>query len=302
MRGFWQKCIKQKYLIFMVLPGFLILLLFHYYPIYGLQIALKDYNIGLGISGSPWAQPLTKWFSMFLKTPNAPRLFSNTLLLGFYSLLFNFPAPIFLALLINEVQNTKFKKTVQTISYLPHFISTVIIVGLLKELFSYSGPVNALLANLGAGRINFMTESGWFRTLFIGSAIWKEVGWGTIIYLAALSGIDPEMYEAAGIDGANRWHKMIYITLPFILPTISILFILDSGRILNADFQKVMLMYNPEVYKTADIVNTYTFREGFENMRYSYSSAVGLMMSVISFIFLLVTNQVSKRLSDNSLL
>jgi putative aldouronate transport system permease protein len=297
----WTVCLKQRYLILMVVPGVVVLLLFHYYPIYGLQIAFKNFNIGLGITGSPWAEPITKWFSMFLKNPLALRLFRNTLLLGLYSMFWGFPAPIVLALIINEVRGTKFKRLVQTITYLPHFISTVIIVGLVKEIFSFTGPINALLTSVGLSRIHFMTEPDWFRSLFIGSAIWQGVGWGTIIYLAALSNIDQELYEAAGMDGANRLHKMFYITIPSIMPTVAVLFILNSGSMLNTDFQKIILMYNPQTYETADIVSTYSYREAFETMRYSYSAAVGFLMSLISFLFLWITNKVSHSLSENSL-
>ena len=298
---FFSECLKQKYLIFMTLPGITVMLLFHYYPIYGIQIAFKNFNIGLGITGSPWAEPFLKWFNLFFSNPLIGRLFRNTLLLGFYSMLWSFPAPIILALIFNEVRSTKYKRVVQTISYLPHFISTVIIVGLLKEIFSFTGPINSFFKQFGIVPINFMSEPGWFRTLFIGSGIWQGVGWGTIIYLAALSNIDVELYEAADMDGANRIQKMIYITIPSILPTVAVLFILNSGSMLNADFQKVLLMYNPQTYATADIISTYSYREAFETMRYSYSAAVGLLMSLISFIFLWFTNKVSKTLSENSL-
>jgi putative aldouronate transport system permease protein len=294
------KDIKKQYLlIFMVLPMFLVILIFHYFPIYGVQIAFKDYKASLGITGSPWIG--LKHFEAFLSNPFAFRTIKNTVLLSLYGLLWGFPAPIVLAILINEIKNKFFKRMVQTVSYLPYFLSTVIIVGMLKNFASLSGLFNQFVARLGHESIHFFGRPEWFRTLYIGSGIWQGVGWGTIIYLAALTGVNTELYDAAAIDGANRFQRIWHISLPAILPTICILLILNTGSILSANFEKVLLMYNANTYRTADVISTYVYREGIENAKISYTSAVGLFSSVVSFILLFITNSVSERLSGNSL-
>lgn len=251
----------------MVLPAFVVVLIFSYLPMYGVLIAFKNFTIIKGVWGSPWVG--FKWFKLFFDNPMWWRLMRNTVLLGFYSLLFGFPAPIILALLLNEIKFNPLKRTIQTISYLPHFISIVIIVGMLKELASLNGLFNNLIVRFGGESILFFSESEWFRPLYVVSGIWQNIGWGAIIYLAALSGIDPELYESAVIDGANRFRRAMHITIPSILPTISILFILRIGGILSADFQKVLLMYNALTFETADIIATFVYREGILNARYS---------------------------------
>jgi len=203
---------------------------------------------------------------------------------------------------MNEIGHMIFKKAVQTVTYLPYFLSTVIIVGILKNFSTVDGGLfNEILKFFGAGPILFFNKPEWFRTLYIGSGIWQGVGWGTIIYLAALSGVDTELYDAADIDGANRFGRILHITLPAIIPTVSILMILNVGSILGADFQKVMLMYNPNIYNVADVIQSYVYREGITGAKFSYTSAVGLFTSVASFILLFLTNQISKRMSGNSL-
>lgn len=296
----WKKMKKQKILIFMIIPAFLIVLVFNYFPMYGILMAFQDYKMAYGIWGSEWIG--LENFRTFFSNPLAVRTIKNTILLGLYSFLWSFPAPIILALLINELANQRFKKIVQTISYLPYFLSTVIIVGMLKDFCSVNGGLfNQIITALGGSPINFFSESQWFRTLYIGSGIWQGVGWGTIIYLAALSGVDVELYEAATIDGANRFQKMRNITLPAILPTVTILMIMNVSGILGSDFQKVMLMYSPQTYEVADVIGTYTYREGIEGARYSYTTAVGLFTSVISLILLSITNFICKKLTENSL-
>ncbi|MDR1263637.1 MAG: ABC transporter permease subunit [Oscillospiraceae bacterium] len=295
----WLTCIKQRWLLLMIVPAVATLVLFHYYPIYGLQIAFKNYNMGLGIWGSKWVG--FKWFTSFLKSPYAPRLLRNTLLLGLYSLMWSFPLPIIFSIMVNELRSNKLKRSVQTISYLPHFISSVVVVGLVKELFASDGIVNAALTKaFHITPIMFFTMPSMFRSLFIGSGIWQEMGWSSIIFLAALTNVDVELYEAAYIDGATRWQRIKFITFPSILPTVTILLILNVGKMLSMDFQKVLLMYNEQIYETADIISTYTYREGIDRMRYSYSAAVDLFMSVVSFVFLIMTNTIVKRLSDNA--
>jgi putative aldouronate transport system permease protein len=283
----------------MVLPGILVVFIFHYIPIYGLVISFKDFNVVKGIFDSPWVG--LKWFITFFKNPYAPRLIRNTVLLSLFWLMWSFPLGIVFALLINELASTKFKKTVQTISYLPYFISTVIIIGMLKELTSYSGIINTFLMNIGIDPIGFFQNPKYFRSLYIISGIWQSLGWSTIIYLAAIAGVSAELYEACIVDGANRFQRVIHVTIPAILPTIMILLILNMGSILSSDVQKILLMYSEQTYETADVIGTYMYREGIMGSKYSYTTAVGLMLSAISFVFVFATNQISKKLTENSL-
>jgi putative aldouronate transport system permease protein len=297
--AFWRECAIQKQLIFMVIPGVLIVLIFNYIPMYGAAIAFQKYDATKGVLGSEWVG--LKYFEMFFDNPLAWRLIKNTFLLGFYTLLFSFPAPIILALLLDQVRNTRFKKAIQTISYFPHFISMVVIVGLIKEFFAIDGLFNELRLLLGYDAVSFLTKPEWFRTVFIGSGIWQGIGWGTIIYLAALSNVDPQLNEAATIDGANRWHKVKYISWPTILPTTTILLIFAISGILGSDFQKVLLMYSPANYSTADIIPTYVYREGLQGGRYEYTAAIGLLMNLVSCGLIIIANYVSRKISENSL-
>ncbi|HHY81620.1 MAG TPA: sugar ABC transporter permease [Clostridiales bacterium] len=294
-----KRFIQQRWLIAMIVPAFLILFIFHYIPIYGIVIAFKNYRAPLGIWGSKWVG--FKYFIQFFQNPFHWRVLRNTVLLGLYSFLWGFPAPIILSLLLNEVKHARYKRFVQTISYLPYFISVVIIVGIMKEMLAMDGIINNTIAALGGERIGFFIEPKYFRSLYVISGIWQGLGWGTIIYLAALAGVDVELYESAIIDGANRWHQMWHITLPSIMPTIVVLMILNVRGILGSDTQKILLMYNPSTYETADTIQTYVFREGIEGAQYSYSTAVGLLMSVISFIILYITNKIAQKTSDYSL-
>jgi putative aldouronate transport system permease protein len=287
-------------LYLMAVPGLLNLAVFKFLPMYGVIIAFQQYNPALGIFGSRWVG--FQHFVRFFNDPYCYRILRNTLVLGFYSLVFGFPAPIILALLLNEVRFSGAKRVMQTVSYMPHFLSTVIVVGLLIDLTSLSqGKVNDLIALFGGTRINFMGRPEWFRLLYVSSGIWQGVGFGSIIYLAALSGVNPELYEAAIIDGANRWQQMVNITIPCIMPTVTILLILAVGGIVGNDFQKIFLMYNPSTYETADVVSTYVYRAGIEGASFSYSSAVGLFLAAIAFVFLFVTNKIAKTASTFSL-
>jgi putative aldouronate transport system permease protein len=283
----------------MSLPGLAVLIIFSYVPMYGILIAFKNYRVNLGIMGSPWVG--LQWFRQFFSNPFALRTVRNTLVIGFYSLLFGFPAPILLALLFNELKNGWFKKTVQTLSYYPHFVSTVIIVGFLYTFCASDGLFNMIVRFFGHAPITFISDSRWFRFLYISSGIWQSVGFGTIIYLAALSGIDPTFYDVAEMDGANRFQKVLNVTLPHIRPTIVILFILAVGGLFNADTQKILLLYNAQTYETADVIGTYVYREGIQGARFEYSSAVGLFQTAINFFFLVATNQIAKKLNDTSL-
>ncbi len=298
-RSVWQRIYRCRSLYLMLLPAFAVTLVFHYFPMGGLVIAFKNYKVSKGIWGSAWVG--MKWFKQFISNPYAGRIIRNTFLTGSISFAFTFPAPILLALLFNEIGNLRYKKLVQTVSYVPHFISTVIIVGMLKNFTSRLGMINNMIAALGGERILFFTRPEWFRTLYVVSALWQGLGWGTIIYLAALSGIDPGLYEAAVLDGATRFQKAWYITIPALIPTISTLFILSVPGIIGTDTEKILLMYSTATYETADVIGTYIHREGIENANYSYSSAVGFALSCVSFIVLFVTNTISKHISENSL-
>lgn len=297
--GFLKKVGKQKILIAMALPACILLFLFNYLPMYGALIAFKNYRIGSGILAGKWVG--FKHFIDFFKNPYAWRLIKNTFILAIYSIIWSFPAPIILALLLNELKNPRYKKAVQTITYLPHFISSVIIVGMLKNFASENGLFNQLIAAMGGEKINFFMETSWFRTMFIGSALWQSIGWNSIVYLAALSNVDVQLYEAATIDGANRFHKLIYVTLPAIVPTVMVLLILQMGSVLNQDYQKVLLMYNSQTYEVADIITTYSYREGIEGARYSYSAAIGLLTSAVSAVLLITTNKISDKLTGESM-
>lgn len=298
--GFLRTCIRQRQLLILAAPAFIVVFLFHYIPMYGIVVSFQDYSIVSGVFRSPWVG--LRWFKSFFNNVFAFRIIRNTFLLGFYNFAFSFPAPIILAILLNELGSKVFKRTMQTLSYFPSFISAVIIVGMLKELAGLEGPINGFMSRLGMPGIQFFARPRWFRTLYITSGMWQNLGVGTIIYLAALTQINMELYEAAAIDGANRFRKIVHVTLASIAPTIIILMILNVGQMLrNADTQKVLLMYSPLNYETADIIGTYVFRQGILAANFSYSTAVGLLMSVVSFVFLYGTNLLSRRISDTSL-
>lgn len=286
-------------LYLMVLPGVLGFLLFSYVPMYGIIIAFKQYDLILGFDGSPWVG--LKHFQSFFADPYAVRVVKNTLLLGLYSLIFGFWPPILLALLLNELTSKWWKKFFQSVSYLPHFIAMVVVVGMMMELLGANGPVNLLLGSLGMEPIAFFNESSFFRTLFVGSGIWQGIGWGSILYLAALTGIDPELYEASYMDGANRFRRIWHISLPGMLPTITILFILHASDVINVGFEKAYLMSNPAIYEVGDVIQTYVYRRGIIDRNFSYATAVGLLNSVAAFLILYVTNRASRALKQNSL-
>ena len=284
----------------MVIPGVIAFFLFSYLPMFGIYISFTDYQPGKALFSGKFVG--LKWFTMFLNNAMSFRILRNTFLLGLYSLLWGFPAPILLALLLNEISNVKFKRLVQTVTYLPHFVSSVIVVGMMMEICSRDGAVNQIRHLFGfSDIIQFLADPKYFRTIFISMGIWQGLGWGTIIYLAALTNVNVELYEAAVIDGANRLQRCWHITIPEILPTVSILLILSVGSILYSDSQKILLLYNPQIYETADVIGTYTYREGIQNARYAYTSAVGLFLSILSFIMVFGSNMVSKHVTRNSL-
>ena len=292
----WKKIKKCKYLYIMMLLPIIYYILFHYLPLYGVLIAFKDYKIAKGVWGSPWVG--FKWFEKFLADPYFWKLVKNTLLLNIYGLLWGFPVPILLALMLNEVTNAKFKRAIQTVSYLPHFISTVVVCGMVMNFLSLDGIINQIIAAFGFDKIQFMVLPEWFRTIFTASGIWQTCGWTSIIYLSALTSVDQEILEAAMIDGANRFQR---ITLPSIAPTISIMLIMQIGRLMSLGYEKIILLYNGSTYETADVISTYVYRRGILSADFSYSTAVGLFQSVIGVILLVASNQISKKLSDSSL-
>ncbi|MCI8623909.1 MAG: sugar ABC transporter permease [Provencibacterium sp.] len=290
---------RNKYIYLMLLPVVAYFLIFHYQPMYGATIAFKDFLPNKGIMGSPWVG--LKHFKSFFLSPSAFQVIRNTIVINLFDLLFGFPAPILLALLLNEINASWFKRSVQTVTYMPHFISLVVICGILRDFTSMNGLFNSLRGLFGLDPVLFLSESSWFRPLYIGSDIWQGVGWGSIIYIAALAGVDQELYEAAKIDGAGRWRRMVSITLPGIAPTIILMLIMRVGRMMSLGSEKVLLLYSPVIYETADVISTFTYRKGLLESNYSYSAAVGLFNSLINFILLLTVNKISKKVSETSL-
>jgi putative aldouronate transport system permease protein len=290
---------KNKTLYLMILPVLAFYIVFLYSPMYGAIIAFKDYIPMKGILKSEWVG--LKNFLDFVNNPYFSRILSNTLILSVSNLVFGFPIPILLALLMNELKNARFKKTVQTITYLPYFISLVVVCGLIKDFTSSSGVITTLFQKFGYDGQAMLQKSELFRPIYILSEIWQRMGWDSIIYLAALTGIDHAQYEAARIDGAGRFKQLLNITLPGILPTVVIMLILRIGGLLSVGFEKVILLYNPVTYETADIISSYVYRKGIVEFNWSFSTAVGLFNSVLSFILLIAANKISKKVSQNSL-
>lgn len=299
-----QKFNKKRFLAdyqlyLMVLPFMLYFLVFAYKPMIGLKIAFQDYSIFKG-NASPWVgfDNFTKFFS----TPYFGRILRNTLMISGYSLIFSFPAPIILALLLNEVRSKKYKSFVQTATYLPHFVSAVVVCGMVTNFLApTSGIVNIVLNKLGFDSVYFLSKPEYFRTIFIVQGIWQGTGYSSIVYLAALGGIDMELYEAAQIDGCNRWKQTLHVTLPGLLPTIVTLFIISVGNILNVGYEKIILLYQPVTYETADVINTYVYRMGIEGSDYGLSTAVGLFNSVVNFLFVAIANTISNKVNGMGL-
>ena len=292
---------KFKYL--MILPVLVYLALFCYKPMYGIIIAFKNYKVARGIEKSPWVGLF--WFENFFNDPYFFRLLRNTFTISGLTILFGFPAPILLALLLNEVHNNKFKRTVQTITYMPYFISLVVLCSLIKIYCQQNGLFSDIVAFFGGTKQNWLQDPRYFRLIYVLSDIWQGIGWNSIIYLAALSGIDQEQYEAARIDGANRFQQVLHVTLPGLLPTITILFILRMGNILNVGYEKILLLYQPTTYEVADVFSTYTYRISLGSTtgqpQYSLSTAVSLFNTLVNVCFLLMTNLISSKLTDSSL-
>lgn len=300
----WEKLKTRiwyyRHVYLFLLPAIIWFLTFCYYPMYGALLAFKDFRYNLGILGSPWVG--FRYFEYFLSDFKFYEVLRNTLAISFLKLLFGFPAPIVLALMLNEIRCVRFKKVVQTISYLPHFVSWVVVVTLLQKILSpNAGLINDIRYQMGLEPIFFMGIKPLFLPLVIISSIWKGVGWGSIIYLAALSNIDPNLYEAAEIDGAGRWRMMFNITIPSIVPTIAILLIMNLSGILNAGFDQIYLMQTPSTISVSEILDTYVLKLGLLDGQFSYSTAVGLFRSVVSMVLIITVNSISKRISEVSL-
>ena len=296
----WQKDLsKYKYLYIMAVPMVVYYILFNYIPMYGAVIAFKDFSAALGTWKSPWAG--LAYFKMFFSDVYFTRVLRNTVQISLLDLLFGFPAPIILALLINEVRQNWFKKMVQTVTYVPHFISMMVIAGIIIDFTARDGAINDLLTLFGFERKTMLLVPGLFKPIYIVSEIWQKIGWGSIVYLGALTAVDPQLYEAASIDGTGRFGKIIHVTLPGILPTIIIMLILRLGSIMNVGYEKIILLYNPTIYETSDVISSYSYRKGLQEMNYSYSTAVGLFNSVINFLLVIGANTISRKVGETSL-
>lgn len=301
----WKKLkkdiVKSRQLYFMALPVMLFYIIFRYGSMYGGLIAFMDFKPAKGFLGSDWVG--LKHFIRFLLDPYFFRLIRNTLLISIYSIIFSMPAAIILALLLNEIRNMKFKRLVQTVSYLPHFVSMVVICGMLKNFLSSDGIITTLLSYLGFPQKNLLMVPAYYRAIHVASGIWQTVGWNSIIYLSALAGIDQEQYEAADLDGAGRLQKMCYITLPGILPTITVMFIIRLGQVMSVGYEKILLLSNTANLETADVISSYVYRMGIASSypQYSYSAAVGLFTSVINLILVTLGNKICKKLNGSGL-
>lgn len=290
---------KNKFRYLIILPVIAYYFIFCYKPMYGAIIAFKDYSPALGIMESPWVG--FKHFLAFFDSFYFWRILKNTIVMSLASLIFGFPAPILLALLINEVTNRHYKKFVQTVSYIPHFISLVVVCSMIKEFTMDSGIINDFLSLFGFDRVTMLNEKQYFVPIYVISNIWQQIGWDSIIYLAALTGVSKELYEAAELDGAGKLKQVFYVTLPGILPTIITMLLLKIGNILNVGYEKVILLYNEATYETADVISSYVYRKGLQEFDWSFSTAVGLFNSVINFTLLIISNKISKKVSETSL-
>lgn len=294
------KHLKKEWQIYsLLLIPILYFVIFKYVPMLGNVIAFRKYTGGPNVFGDRWVG--FRYFEQFLKDPSFWKAFRNTLTLNISYLAVRFPMTLLFALLLNEIRRVKWKKLVQTVSYLPHFISMVIIAGMIKEVVSLSGPINALIAQLGGDKISFIQEAGWFPAIYIISGVWQALGWGTILYLAAMTGINTELYEAARVDGANRLKQALHVTIPGIMPTVVTLLILDIGGIMGSNFEKIFLLYLPSTYETADVIGTLVYRMGITGGNFSYATAVGLFEGIIGLALVITANFISRKVTQASL-
>lgn len=296
-----KKTLKAWQLYVLLIPALLWAVIFAYYPMYGVVIAFKDYKIRAGILGSPWADPLLKYFQQFFSTSIALNAIKNTIVISLESLVIAFPIPIIFALLLNQIQGNRIKKTIQTISYAPYFMSNVVVVSIISVFFAANGVVNNLVTSAGGKETLFTSLPEWFRTLFIGSNIWQTMGFNAVIFIAALTAISPDYYEAATIDGASRFQRILYIDIPMILPTIILMLILQIGNIMNVGYEKAYLMQNGSNTIVSELISTYVYKVGLQTAQYSFATAVGLFNSVVNFIILVTANFIAKKVSDISI-
>ncbi|MCM8901546.1 ABC transporter permease subunit [Caldicoprobacter algeriensis] len=300
----WRSMIAKDWakhwpLYLMLLPTVLYYLIWGYGPMYGIIIAFKEFTPRKGILGSPWAG--FKYFQEFFTSPFAFRLIRNTVMINFWNLVFAFPLPIIFALLLNEVKNTFYKRTVQTITYMPYFVSLVVVCGIIVDFTASDGVLGELTKMLGGAPKNLLSDPKYFRTIYVVSELWQRLGWDSIIFLAALTGINPELYDAAIVDGAGKFKQVIYVTIPGIMPTIAILLILRVGSLMSLGFEKVILLYNPLIYETADVISSYVYRKGIVESNFSFATAVGLFNSVVNFILVILANKISAKMTEVSL-
>ena len=298
----WRRIARNWGLYLLLLPALTLLICFTYKPMYGVLIAFKEYKPGKGILGSAWADPWYKYFKKFFDSFQFKTTIRNTLVITLYSMLVMFPLPIVLALGVNQLKNRTYRKIFQTITYMPHFISTVVMVGLLTLLLSPgSGLIGAICGMLGIEAPNFLGQPSTFKHLYVWSDVWQHVGWDSIIYIAALSSVDPSLYEAATVDGATNLQKIKYVDIPMLVPTAVIMLIMRFGSLMSLGFEKVYLMQNDLNLTASEVISTYVYKIGIINVQYSYSAAINLFSTVINFILLVLVNQISKKVSDNSL-
>lgn len=299
----WRAIAKNWGLYLLIAPSFILLLFFTYFPMYGVQIAFKDYNLMAGITRSPWADPWYKYFQRFFNSYQSELVIKNTLLLGLYSIAAGYPIPILLGLLINQMRPGKFRRVYQTVTYIPHFISTVVLVGMLNIMLSpSSGLVGAIYKLFGAQAPNLLASPGLFPSLYVWSDVWQNAGWDAIVYLAALASVDPNLYEAATVDGAGKRQKMLYIDLPMLLPMSCVMLILRAGGIMNVSFEKAYLMQNDLNLSVSEMISTYVYKLGIINSQYSLSAAVNLFNTLVNLALLLLVNQITRHLGDTSIL
>ncbi|GIP32124.1 sugar ABC transporter permease [Paenibacillus sp. J2TS4] len=300
-RSVITKRIRKNWDLYLLLaPVIAFFILFEYVPMYGVQIAFKNFIATKGIWGSPWVG--FQHFERFFQSYYFWRLLKNTLGIGLYQLFVGFPVPIILALMINEVRSRTFSRFVQTVTYAPHFLSTVVMVGMILIFLSpQTGLINLVIIWFRGEPVEFLTEPAWFKSVYVLSGVWQQMGWSSIIYLAALTGIDPQLHEAARVDGASRWQRIWHINLPGIVPTITILLILNMGSLLSVGFEKVFLMQNSLNMPASDVIATHVYRKGIIDGQYSYSAAVGLFNSVVNFILLVIVNRIARKVNDTSL-
>ena len=300
--SFWKTLCKQRTLLLMLLPGLLLLIIFKYVPMYGILISFKNYKSSKGVWGSAWLDPLFKNFITFFKNVNCWNIIWNTVKVGVMTMLFTFPAPIIFALLLNEVRGKYMKKSIQTISYIPHFFSIVVICSMLNGFGSTTGLFNDIREFFGMARVDMNNGSTYFMLEYVGSAVWQTIGWGSIVYLSALTNIDTSLYDVANIDGANRWQKVKNIAWPAIVPTTTVMLIMNVGQILNADFTKILLMQNDTNRSQLDVIATFVYQKGIVEGKFSYSTAVNLFSSIVCCILVFGTNMIIRKTNpENSL-